>query len=301
MKHSRKISDFSIKLRIVKLFKTGCVLAFSIGVFAGFTTISDGTDFTFKNFSYTGTSLDISEHTSNPRATHWHPEGRDLFVVGRRTVNVANYKMSEPWKLNTARFASEFDLSGDLGRIPLISVAHGLYLRDDGKKMWVFNRTEIYGYSLEEAWDITTAVNAGYKDLSDFVSRGHDFDFNPDGTRLFIDDRNESAVYQLELSEPWDVTTAELVYTLDISNQENAVRGLEMIDEGRIMLLMDTGRSEVLRYYLSDPYDLQSAEYRDAFDVSDQTDDPRGLSVTPSMDAFYVTGRDNERIYKYRK
>lgn len=276
------------------------VLGVALLFWSDFSAKSD-TGYSFDGFSYTGKSLDISEHTSNARATDWHPDGSELFVVGRRSVNVANYSLSEPWDIESAGFSIELNLSDDLGRLPLRSVAHGLFIREDGEKLWVFNRTEIYGYKMDEAWDISTASKSQYKSLSDFVSRGHDFDFHPDGSRLFIDDRNKSAVFQLELSEPWDVTTAELVYTLDISDQEEAVRGLEIIDDGRIMLLMDTDRGEVLKYHLQEPYELQSAEYGNAFDVSEQTVDPRGLSVSTSMDAFYVTGRDNEKVYKYRK
>ena len=165
--------------------------------------------------------------------------------------------------------------------------------------MWVFNRTEIWGYTLESPWELSSAVHTYYMDLKDFVERGHDIDFNPDGTKLFIDDRNARAVHQAELSTPWDITTITSVFTLDISDEEQAVRGLEIIADGTIMLLMDTGRKEILKYEMSTPYELQSARFVDSFDVSEQSDDPRGLSVSPDMDRFYVTGRDNQAIYQY--
>lgn len=255
--------------------------------------------FNFSEYTYSGVSLDISKETANARATYWKTDGTEIFITGRDTENVVSYTMTDPWDLETATFSNEFDLSNELGTMNGMSVVHGLYLREDGEKMWVFNRTEMWGYTLENPWDISTAKYTYYKNLDDFVQRGHDFDFKPDGTRLFIDDRNAQAVYEVHLSVPWDITTMKWVYTLDISDQENAVRGLEIIEDGRIMLLMDTGRREILQYELSVPYDLKTAVFRDAYDVSSQSVNPRGLSLNPDYKYFYVTGNTEQRIYQY--
>ncbi len=253
----------------------------------------------FSDYSYSGISLDISNETANARATYWRPDGGEIFITGRDTENVVSYTLTDPWNLESATFSNEFVLSNELGTMNGMSVVNGLYLREDGKKMWVFNRTEMWGYTLETPWDISAATYTYYKDLSDFVLRGHDFDFKPDGTRLFIDDRDAQAVYEVHLSVPWDITTIEWIYTLDISDQENAVRGLEIIEDGRIMLLMDTGRREILQYELSEPYELKTAVFRDAYDVSSQSVNPRGLSLKPDYEYFYVTGNSNQRIYQY--
>ena len=253
----------------------------------------------FNEFQYSGVSLDISNETDNARANHWRPDGDKIFVTGRFTENVVSYEVSEPWDIGNTTFSGEFDLSNEFGSTDQQSRAHGLFLRDDGEKMWVFNRTEIWGYTLESPWELSSAVHTYYMDLKDFVQRGHDIDFNPDGTKLFIDDRNVRAVHQAELVIPWDVTSITSVFTLDISDEEEQVRGLKIIADGTIMLLMDTARKEILKYELSTPYELQSARFIDAFDVSEQTDDPRGLSVSADMQRFYVTGRDNQTIYQY--
>jgi len=274
-------------------------IALLIIFYSGFTSPAD--QIYFEEYSYSGISLDISAETENARATSWKPDGSKIFVTGRFTENVASYDLPEHWSLETATFSGEFDLSNELGLTSQRSRVHGLYLRNDGKKMWVFNRTEIWGYTLEVPWELPSASNTYYKDLSDFVERGHDFDFTPDGSRIFIDDRNARAIHEVTLATPWDVTTLNLNHTLDISDQEVEVRGLEIIKEGTIMLLMDTGRKEILQYQMSTPYDLKTARFIDAFDVSGQTGDPRGLSVHPSYDYFYVTGRDDQKIYQFKR
>lgn len=255
----------------------------------------------FDEFNYTGYSLDISNETANARATHWKPDGTEIYIVGRNTENVASYSVAEPWELSTATFKNDFDLTNEFGSANQGSHAHGLYFRDDGEKMWVFNRTEIWGYTLEEPWNVSSSKYAYYRDLSSFVKRGHDIDFHPDGTRIFIDDRNAQAIHEATLSTPWDISTIEWAYSLDISEQEQAVRGIEIVANGFIMLLLDTDRKELLQYHLSEPWNLKSATYHSAFDLSQQSGNPRGLSIRPDMNKFYITGNDNQKIYQYSK
>ncbi|MFU8803109.1 MAG: hypothetical protein ACNA8W_04790 [Bradymonadaceae bacterium] len=244
--------------------------------------------------SYSEKSADISANTSNSRSVDFKPDGSKMYVVGRGTSNVAEYDLSTPWDVSTATYARDFDISGQAW------VAHGLYFRkSDGLLMWVFNRTEIWEYTLSTAWNVTTAQQTGYRDVSSFVARGHDIDFKPDGTKLYIDDRDDSNVYQLALNTPWDVESAVLEYTLDISSEENAVRGIEFHPNGMKMYLMDTGRREVLEYHLQTAWEVETASFEKAFDVSTQSSDPRSITWKPDGTTFYITEASNGVVYQY--
>jgi hypothetical protein len=249
--------------------------------------------------TYSGESLSVSAHTSSARGTHFRPDGSQLFVVGRSSQNVVSYELSSPWDLSSASYLNEYDLSGDLASSSLGSVAHGVFFRPDGVMKWVFNRREIYEYTLSSPWDVSTAQNTGYADLRGFVSRGHDIDFSPDGEVLFIDDRNSQAVFEVHLSSPWDVSTHSLAYTLDISAEEEAVRGVEFSSDGTRMFLMDTSRREALEYHLSSPYDLSTASFVRSFSVSSEASNPRMITWRPNGEEFFVTGTSSGRIYKY--
>ena len=255
--------------------------------------------FDLNAFAYTETMLDISPATANARATHWHPEGTMLFVTGRSSANVVGYAVEEPWTLTGATPITTLDLSTSVGTTDEGANAHGLFLRPDGHKLWVFNRTELWAFTLDAPWDLSSARQTNYRNLADFVRRGHDIDFSPDGARLFIDDREAQAVYAVDLATPWDIATGTLSATLDISAEEQAVRGIEFMSDGTRMLLMDTNRADVLKYRLSQPYDLTTASFVTAFDVSAQTTDPRGLSLSADGRSFFVTCRTQLRIFQY--
>ena len=244
-------------------------------------------------FSYSENWLDISNETDNARASFWKPDGSTVYVVGRNTDNVVAYQLTDPWEIKTGKFLTETKVSGEN--------QHGLYFREDGQLMWVFDRTGIWTYQLEESWDISTISEGEYTDLSSFVIRGHDIDFRPDGRVIYIDDRNKGAVFQVSLENPWDVTGYELQYTLDISDLQMEVRGVEFLNEGKAMALMDTGRKEILQYELGEAWDISTAVFKGGFDVSAQTHQGRGLSFSADETRFYVTGRDEQKIFQYHR
>lgn len=257
--------------------------------------------FSISDFSFTGKVLDISGETENARATTWNPDGSRMFITGRFTENVVAYDMTEPWDITTASFAGEYKFEANFSESTGLSVGHGLFIRDDGLRMWIFNRTEIRQYDLSEAWNPATATFNQFRDLSAFVQRGHDFDFKHDGTVLFIDDRNAQAVHQMSLETPWDIATAIHVFTLDVSDVEQEVRGLEVILDGTIMLLLDTVRQEVLQYELSKPWDLSTAVLTNFLDVGAQTADPRGMSISTDLSRIFITGRNEQEVYVFRR
>lgn len=249
--------------------------------------------------SYTNKSASFA--TENSRATDFNPNGTRFYILGRATRNIVEYQLSNAWDIESGSSVGELDISAEMGSAAEDdSAPNGLFFRkNDGAKMWVFNRTEIWEYTLSTPWDVTTATQTGYKDLSSSVFRGHDIDFKPDGSVLYVDDRILESVFQFDLSTTWDVETANLDYMLDISNKQEEVRGTQFNSNGDRMYLMDTGRKDVLEYSLSDPYDLESADFIGNFSVGSQTSDPRGLTFKPDFTTFYVTSADNNRVFQY--
>ncbi|TVP44526.1 MAG: hypothetical protein EA350_11440 [Gemmatimonadales bacterium] len=240
---------------------------------------------------YQGEFLDLYPETDNTRSVDFRPDGTLLFVVGRDTENVVSYELSTPWDVTTGVPVDRLELSGLLGsREHPESVAHGFFIRkEDGRMLWVWNRTEIFEFTLDEPWRLSSARPTGYQGFGGTVLRGHDIDFRPDGLRLYVDDRDGQAVFQFALSEAWNVATASLEVRLDISDQEEEVRGIEFKPDGTRMFLMDTGRREALEYHLSTPWELATARFVQALSVGGQLDNPRGITWRTDGTRFYVT------------
>lgn len=250
--------------------------------------------------SYTGNKKTVA--TDGARGSDFKPDGSRFYIVGRESQNVIEYQLSDDWNIESASYSGEVDISSELGDGAQPAVAaNGFYIRKtDGKKMWVFNRTEIWEYTLSDEWDVSSAKQSGYKNLGSTIVRGHDFDFRPDGKVLYVDDRIQEAVFQYSLSDAWVVESASLDEVLDISDQQEAVRGIQFSPGGDRMFLNDTGRSEVLEYFLSNSYDISSANFIGSFDFSSEIPSGEGISFRPDFSMFYISSTTEEIVYQYQ-
>lgn len=254
----------------------------------------------------TGLTLDDAFYTNRyfesttdaARAIDFRPNGSRLYIVGRGSRNVAEYHLSEPWAIETASYVREFDLTSYLGTAAQPEQApHGIYIRkSDGAKMWIVNRTEIWEFTLSTPWNVSTATQTGYRDISNHALRAHDIEFKPDGRVMYVDDRFVGVVFQYNLSTPWDISTANLDYSLDISRRQIEVRGTQFSEDGRRMFLNDTGRRDILEYSVSTPFDLRSADHLRFISVAEQAEENTGMFFRPDLSRFYIGDALTSRI-----
>ena len=252
---------------------------------------ANGTGWQLDQAIYRGECLDLSRETRHARDVDFSPDGTRLFVVARDQERVISFRLSTPWVPESGTVTGSLDVSAELNsRAGHGARAHGVFIRkDDGSRLWIWNRTEIWEYSLDVPWELESARPTGHQSFEGTVLRGHGIDFQPDGRRLFIDDRNAAAILQFRLHEPWKVDTAELEYTLDISDQEEAVRGHQFRPDGLRLFVMDTRRREILEYGLQRPFELEGADFVRALPVGGQTRNPRSITWSADGSRFFVT------------
>ncbi len=250
--------------------------------------------------AFTDITFSTAEYTLDTRALDFTEDGSRFYIVGRSSGNVVEYELSSPWDIESAEYVGEFNFTDDFEtRAQGYNAAHGVNIHPDGTYLYVWNRVELWQYELETPWEVTSAAHVGYNDLSEIATRGHDIAFTPDGTTMFLDDRDDQMVYQFALDTPWDIETASLVYELDISDEEDAVRGTEFSVDGMQMFLMDTGRREVLQYDLEEAWQIESSEFAGSFNVTLQSRNPRGLSLRPDGSGMYVVDANSDEVLYY--
>jgi len=263
--------------------------------FISSSTINSGWDVAI--LEETGKILNTSNYTRNARSIDLVANDSRLYVYARSTQNVVSYELETPGDISSAVFVNEFDTSPYLGTKSQSSVGHGFYIeRDYLERMWLWNRTEVWQFDLSSG-DISTATKSGYKDLSNYVTRGHDIDFRPDGKVFYVEDRVQETVHQFSLSEPWNIETLNWEYTLDISSRHSAVRGIEFDPTGKIMFLLDTSLQEIQQYKLDEAWEISTATFEKATPIS--FSNPRGLTWNENGTSAYVMNASNGRITQY--
>jgi hypothetical protein len=232
--------------------------------------------------------LSTAEWTRNTRCMDLVDGDRLLFVHARRTRNVVVFELLDPGNLFSARFLYAFDTGPYLGSGDHpVSVGHGVFLRRPAlDRMWLWNRTELWEFTLEKAGDLRTAGISAYRSFADRVSRGHAIHFHPEGKWFYVEDRDQERVHQFSLSTPWEIESAEPAGSLDLSARHEAVRGIEFNPDGTRMFLLDTGLREVQQYRLERPWDVTSAELEKAAALNIRN--PRGMTWNEEGTRLYI-------------
>lgn len=83
--------------------------------------------------------------------------------------------------------------------------------------------------------------------------------FKSDGTKLFFQDSIDDAIKEYTLSTAWDLSTASLTHTLDVSSLAVFETGLEFKPDGTKMYVVDSTADQIRQYALSTAWDLSTA------------------------------------------
>ena len=181
------------------------------------------------------------------------------------------------------------------------SFVTGLAFNSDGTKLFLSGtgNDSVYQYSLGLAFELTSA---SYDSVSFSVATESDnpygVNFNTDGTKMFVVDYSDRAVYQYSLSTGFDLSTASYdSVSFSYSSEGINVAGFRFNTDGTKMFL--TNNSTVYQYSLTTGFDLSTASYDSvSFSVSAQSTNLRGLAFNSDGTKMFLSVRFDE-IFQY--
>lgn len=184
----------------------------------------------------------------------------------------------------------------------------GVTFKPDGTKMYVVgdNNQTIFQYSLDPAWDVSTA---SYDSVSKDISSTSGpymwcLRFNPDGTKMYTIGQLQSSpydyrIYQYTLSSGYDLSTATYDNLLSLTGRGIA-QGFVFNDDGSKFYLTSSGSDELCQYSLTSSYDVTSATYDSvSIDISGQTGTPSPIAINSDGTKIFVGGGNENTIFQY--
>ena len=119
-------------------------------------------------------------------------------------------------------------------------------------------------YSLNGAYDISTATFVQDFSVGSQDGSPHGLVFNNDGTKMFIVGYQYDHVYEYLLSTPYDVSSATYAGNAErfsIGAQETYPVGLEFNNDGTKMYVIGDSGNDINEYNLSTAFDVSFATY----------------------------------------
>ena len=238
-------------------------------------TLSANTTFTFSNPPPSGTAGSFALEVT----------GADVTLAGYDLANAAYDSVS---LVVTSQETSPTDVG----------------FKPDGTKMYVMGNAQdaIHQYSLSTAYDLSTASS----DSVNFSFSGQDtvplgFQFNNDGTKMFMVGNLGDSVYQYSLSTAYDISTISYDnVSFSVTGQETSPTALTFDANGTKMYVIGAAGDAIHQYSLSTGFDLSTAFYDSvSFSVSSQDTIPYAVNFNNNGTKMYVIGASGDSVYQY--
>ena len=274
--------------------------------------IDPSPEFSLVNISGVGDSTtdDLSEGSNNLYFTEERVDDRvdSLIVPGLHlssTYNDSSDSLVLDADDNLSSYSNDAGFITDLNTFTTDDLSEGsnnLYYTSDRVK----NEFEAGG-------DITYIKNpsAGF-DLSSATYSNTSFDiesettfpqglvFNSDGTKMFVPESDSNNVYEYSLTTGFDVTTASLSSSFDISSEDTAPQGVAFNTDGTKMLVVGTNNADVYEYNLSAGFDVTTASYSGtAFDVNPESVDPKEIEFNSGGTKMFLVAGNEQKVFEY--
>ena len=262
-------------------------------------TVSDGDNANVVSAASVVDSTYIAANTQarGPQGFRFSNDGTKMFVVGNNTDAVSEYTLSTAFDISTASFVDNFDFSSQE------SSPRDLAFNTDGTKMFILgvDGDDVTEYTLSTAFDASTAshVSGGEFDISSQDDFGTGLSFNGDGTKMFISGNDDDDVNEYTLSTAFDVSTASFVDSFSVSSQDSHIQGLTFNPNGTKMYLVGDQGNDINEYDLTLPFDVSTASFVGALDVSSQDTSPKAVGFNHDGTKLFVLGNDNGKVFEY--
>jgi len=223
------------------------------------------------------------------------PDGLKLYVSTNGDSEVNEYNLSEAWDITTASYLQAFSVATQE------TGPKGMFFKPDGTKMYVVGTSNdsVYEYNLSTAWDVTSASHVQtFSVLSqDFAPRG--VWFKTDGTKMYVSGATSASIHEYNLSTAWDISSASLLQSEDISTDTPAPRSLYIRSDGSKMYVANGG-GHVSEYNLSTAWDVSSASHVQDLDTTGVATFTGGVFLKSDGSELYVIGGSIKLVSRYQ-
>jgi len=245
----------------------------------------------------------VTEET-RPRGLTFSNDGTKMFVVGGQADNSSTsgnadddlheYTLSTAFDISTASYVDSLAISvGD----PMC-----VKFNNDGSKMFVSETTNdrVHEYLLTANFDLSSATYESFFSVQDDDSTLFAFDFNNDGTMMYVAGGQNDTIYQYKLDVGFDLSEGvNLLRTKNVSAQDGEPFGIEFNTNGTRMFIIGTSGNDVHRYDLSTGFNISTLSHVGFLRLDDEEENPSGIAFSTSGLKMFIIGDRGDKVNEY--
>ncbi|MGB3467810.1 MAG: hypothetical protein WBA74_21160, partial [Cyclobacteriaceae bacterium] len=125
--------------------------------------------------------------------------------------------------------------------------------------------------------------------------------FNSNGTVAYIIGNGSNTIYQYNLSQPYDLSTASLDNTLNVGDKDGTPTGMTFSSTGFQMFVAGSSTDSIYQYNLSTPYDISTANIFPGASlfVGNEETSVSSVLISPDGTTVFAIGTTTRTVYAY--
>lgn len=192
-------------------------------------------------------------------------DGTRLFLVGNTADAIFQYDLSTPFQLISGTYSNKSLSVGLYEPVPT-----GLAANPNGNELFVCgtNNDRVVSFTLPTSWDLTgSSVTRTPWDVRGAFANGNLISvaaqdtaptgtcFRPDGTRFFMVGTTTDAIYEYDLTTPWDLSTASFSFKRYLIGAfENLATGVAFSVDGSSAFFVGSAADQIQQLDLRMPW-----------------------------------------------
>ncbi|MDB2537002.1 cadherin-like domain-containing protein, partial [Alphaproteobacteria bacterium] len=238
----------------------------------------------------------FSDFSGGMERFDFNNDGSKLYVNDYSSGDYKQYSLSTPYDVSTATA----DNSGDSLDGP--TSYYNIIFNGTGSKAFIltYNSDYIREYNLSTAYDIRTASYNRSQYVGSYDTTPTDFEFNSDGSKLFLLGSADDQIIQLNLSTPYNITTSSNGGSFDIGDYltNTSVWGMTLSPDGKKIFVAD-GNRNIHEFFLPVANDVTTASFLGYTSVSSSIGSIGGIAFNNDGTKFYASDRNSNKIVEY--
>jgi len=231
-------------------------------------------------------------------------DGRKLYTIGTSADRINEYDLSRTYDVTTAKFRRRHTTAFTEGNPRSFDIS------PDGVHVYVIGTTtdNVRQYIMSEAWNIQslTVTANSYNTLSALsLTNVFGIRIKRDGTAVYLSDTTTDIIYQLSLSEAWNISTATLQTQKYFSFFEPSLQSMYFKPDGSMMYFTGATRGRISSVPLTTSWNINTANMlavSNSFNIMlDRIDTtPTGIYLANTGNIVYISGNQHDAVYQIK-
>ena len=195
-------------------------------------------------------NFNITSQDQTAAGIFFKPDGSKMYMVGVVGQDINEYNLSVAWDISTASYVQNISV------VAQNTAPTGVFFKPEGEKMFVVRSTNSFStpssvseYNLSTPWNISTASLLQSFSVSTQELFPSDLFFKPDGSKMYIAGTFTDRVYEYNLSNVWNVSSAAISQDFRVT-QDPGPQGVFFKPDGSNMYIAGGTNRAVYQYTL---------------------------------------------------